>query len=389
MFQVRKYLLMLDSRKDHVKFWRPQMLLMVSNPRTCVPLIQFVNDIKKSGLYVVGNVKIGSLDKESVDPIVHDSPIWQNLVDYLKVKAFVELTLAQTVREGMHHLVRISGLGGMKPNTICMGFYDDHIPVDILTEKVTQSSRKRVRFYSAENGIDDDFYTKFPQLRLDNHNRSLRIPEYIQLISDVLKMNKNVCLCRHFHQLNKEEILKNKDSQYIDVWPVNFFHPDTANYFDNTQLFMLQLACILNMVSGWKTKTILRVFLCVNAQSDDTLKKERKLDQLLRQLRIKAHVKIVTWDHVIGLLGNQENEQFSNLMTQDVPPVVPSAFLNGINDLVKSQSGNTAVTFFYLPIPPTDISKHTTYLTNLEIISRQLPPTVFVHGKHPVTSTTL
>lgn len=54
----------------------------------------------------------------------------------IQVKGFFETTVSPSVREGMHHLIRLSGIGAMKPNTIVFGFYDSHPQTDLLDRYV-------------------------------------------------------------------------------------------------------------------------------------------------------------------------------------------------------------------------------------------------------------
>ena len=54
--QVSTYLLRLDSEGAHVKFWRPQFMVVVQGgPCGLVSALEFIDDVKKGGLFVIGD----------------------------------------------------------------------------------------------------------------------------------------------------------------------------------------------------------------------------------------------------------------------------------------------------------------------------------------------
>jgi potassium/chloride transporter 9 len=419
--QVRKYLLMLDTRKDHVKFWRPQILLLISNPRSALSLIEFGNDVKKGGLFVLGNVKVGDLSSHDEDPCAKELPLWTKLVENLKVKAFVELTLSPSIKNGIQNLIRVSGLGGMKPNTVMMGFYDNVMPEDLLKSR-SFAKKKRLLNYST-NSIDsiaaaDRFMSQFEELRVQTETLNtppenrLDLDSYVECIRDILKMKKNLCIARQFNLLKKDEIKRKTNQIFIDVWPINFLLPETCAQLDSTCLFMFQLSCILNMVSVWK-KATLRVFLCSdNLDVIENARRKSRLDNLLNQLRIKAFTCVVPIDNIKHLLNRPvipegDLYHFQHLPTSVQVLNVSQVYLKTVNALLKTHSDNSTLCFLYLPAPPAirqqvenaaaassdDLmnprDNNKKYISILETLSDSLPPCIFVNGVNVVTSTTL
>nr|DBA26293.1 TPA: hypothetical protein GDO54_010574 [Pyxicephalus adspersus] len=378
--QVRKYLLMLDVRKEHVKFWRPQILLLVSNPEKHKNLITFANDLKKSGLFVLGHVRLEELDVLPSDPLQTRTDSWLKLVDELNIKAFVNLTLSDSVRYGAQQLLFISGLGGMRPNTVILGFYTRSTPEELLSnEQELDRSAPFVHTSTGQKPASENFSAW----------------EYVAIVSDSIKMSKNVVVARYFSEFDRSHIcsLKGKDT-YIDVWPLNLLRPDSATYVNTCSLFLLQMACVLNMVRSWK-KAKLRLFLCV--ERDSGLRgQEVKLKQLLKDLRIKASIQTVIWDSVVALHWHKQvenadtaEEVYLNYPNNSIK--ISDDYLEAVNQMILGQNPMSppAVRFLYLPRPPADTSIYNRFLNQVEAISRNLGPTLLIHGVTHVTSTEL
>jgi len=307
----------------------------------------------------------------------------------------------------------------MRPNTLVLGFYDDSPPEDQLLGQVLSGSASRDPEQQQQQQR-----LLFPPLRrpsggdhadCGDSGKAMGPQEYVAVIADAIKMLKNVALARYFQDFQRTRALSPAEKGggvFVDVWPVNLLRPDSSSYVDTCSLFLLQLACILNMVRAWR-RARLRLFLCVE-EGRSLLGTEEKLGQLLKELRIQATVYTVPWDSQVALHWQrqgragkwprnarqeppeqehkhqeEEEEEYVNSFPSNAARLSDD-YLLAVNRLILEQPcPPPAVRFLYLPRPPADTLRYTSYLRQLDLLTLNLGPTLLIHGVTPVITTDL
>ncbi|KAI1942812.1 hypothetical protein LOZ66_001220 [Ophidiomyces ophidiicola] len=319
--QVRKYLLRL--RPEHVKFWRPQVLLFVDSFDDQYKMIHFCNSLKKGGLFVLGRIIVTTDFAGAVPEARREQTVWNKFVEYSKVKAFVNVTISPTIEWGIRNVVLNSGLGGMRPNIV-----------------VIDQFRRRCGRVAAETG-DNESRQPGPRgelnsvLRQKVDGNTMSGQSYVTALEDLLyKLRINVGIARGFEDMELPST-KGHAKRYIDLWPIQMSaeisgdgcyskkNIVTTNF--DTYTLILQLGCILNTVPSWKKSYRVRVAVFVEYETD--VEEERgRVVLLLEKLRIEAEV-LVFWlasgdVQAYRIIVNGERSGFENTTLKEIDEIL-------------------------------------------------------------------
>lgn len=293
--QVRKYLLRLKT--EHVKFWRPQILLFVNDPRRGYKLIQFCNSLKKGGLYILGHVIVTQNFGASVPEARKQQAAWTKYIDFSHIKAFVNVAISPSIEWGARNILLSAGLGSMRPNLVIFGVYNlqqfrsEQPLVDVPSpppERKHEGEFRRRRKSAGQPPGELPTDVCVIEKRTD-------VQSYVMVLEDmILSLRTNLAIAAGFNDLELPSTGGNT-KKYIDLWPIQMSaeiteeaqNVKTTNF--DTYTLILQLGCILNTVPSWKRAYNLRVAVFVEYESD--LEEERtRVTSLLENLRINATV---------------------------------------------------------------------------------------------------
>ncbi|XP_044038986.1 solute carrier family 12 member 6-like isoform X4 [Siniperca chuatsi] len=239
---ARYALLRLEEGPPHTKNWRPQVLILlkldedahVKSPR----LLTFASQLKAGkGLTIVGTVVSGNFLQSYGEALAAEQTL-KHLMDKERVKGFCQCIVAQKPREGISHMIQSSGLGGMKPNTVVMGW--PHAWRQSEDPQAWKTFINTVRVTTAAH-------------------LALLVPKNISLFPS----NSEPCT-----------------EGYIDVWWI---------VHDGGMLMLLPF--LLRQHKVWR-KCSMRIFT-VAQMEDNSIQMKKDLATFLYHLRIEAEVEVV------------------------------------------------------------------------------------------------
>lgn len=252
--QIRKYLLLLDD-VEHVKHWRPSLLLLVAHSDINTELVTFCNILKKGGLFCLGNALQGKVNTALVfqmrEKLLFDAK-------QMNVKAVPEVTMSSSIRAGFQQLAMLAGVGALKPNTIVLPF------------------PRSFGFVSDQDSCS---------LENIGGNPAFIIPsEFLGFIQDVLSLKRNLVLACNFDTPFQDSYQRDFSNKKIDVWVVGL-HLDLGGSLS----LQLQLANILYTTQQGSSIRLLNI---VDENVDTEIQRDA-LAELERDCRMNFEICVV------------------------------------------------------------------------------------------------
>ncbi|XP_030032006.1 solute carrier family 12 member 4 isoform X2 [Manduca sexta] len=123
---ARYSLLRLEEGPPHTKNWRPQVLVLAKLNDDLMPtyrkMLAFASQLKAGkGLTVCVSVLGGEFPRRAGEAGAARLNL-RRCMDDEKLKGFVDVLVAPSIPDGLSHLVQTTGLGGLKPNTVIVGW---------------------------------------------------------------------------------------------------------------------------------------------------------------------------------------------------------------------------------------------------------------------------
>ncbi|XP_015584917.1 solute carrier family 12 member 4 isoform X4 [Cephus cinctus] len=123
---ARYSLLRLEEGQPHTKNWRPQILILAKLTDDLVPkyrkLFAFASQLKAGkGLTICVSCICGDYTRNSGEAMAAKQSLRKTMEEE-KVKGFVDVLVTRNIIDGLSCLIQTTGLGGMKANTVILGW---------------------------------------------------------------------------------------------------------------------------------------------------------------------------------------------------------------------------------------------------------------------------
>ncbi|KAK2585480.1 hypothetical protein KPH14_010136 [Odynerus spinipes] len=413
----------LDRVEEHVKNYRPQLLVLTGPPSARVSLVDFAHHITKNqSLFICGHIIETPISYKTRNNMIAKCTSWFRAN---KIKAFYSVVDGANFQDGATTLLQAAGLGKMRPNILLMGYKQDwaccpredlnmyfnvmhkaldmHVAVALLRIKegldssgVIPEVEEQRRFAPSVIPANQSF-SQLSQASSTSDvsipgspapKRSRAVNEYPNPITSEQRENQP-----NISPLTKEifnavtKFQKKQKKGTIDVWWL----------YDDGGLTLL-LPYIISTRRNWSNSR-LRVFALANKHSELEYE-QRNMASLLSKFRIDYSALKVISDISKPAQSSTKNF-FDSLITDfqqsDAAKNVDDGLIKEseliamkektnrhlrLRELLLENSMEANLVVMTLPMPRKGAVSAPLYMAWLESLTRDMPPFLLVRGNH-------